>query len=551
MAIRGFDIPVLFIVFNRPEVARRVFRVIKRIRPKILFVAADGPREGNVDDEIKCRIVRRIVEKIDWPCSVKRLYRKENLGCKKAVSGAINWFFRNVEEGIILEDDCLPNIAFFRFCEEMLQKYKNDNRVMFIGGNNFQNNTGVNNSYYFSKYTMSWGWASWRRAWKSYDIKMRLWPKTKRDRSIDYIFDSFLEKLYWYEIFEACYKNKIDTWDYQWLFNCWINEGLTIVPNVNLVENVGFGFRATHTKEKGNLSVKRGRLLFPLAHPLHIRRDIKKDLYDTRWTFNISWINLVNLKLNYKNSFIFTKMAEVLWLLNHRLEKKKGIGEAGKYNVEYLDEKAFNFEKRDIFDKNIYSFQSKSESPFIIDAGGYIGLATLYFKNKYPRAKILTFEPDPEAFNILRRNILVNKVTGIECINAALGNKIGESNFYSDGSDGGTVKKSVLNNGKTVGVVKLSEYINRRVDLLKMNIEGSEAEVFEDIKDKLGFVDQIIFEYHCFDILPQSLGKILTMLDNAGFRYVVSEATGAKAPTPLCLSKNYRFFNLVYAKKHK
>lgn len=248
--------PVLFIVFNRPETTKRVFEAIRQNKPTRLFVAADGPRENKPGEKERCQEARKITENIDWPCEVKRLYRDKNLGCKFAVSSAIDWFFENVEEGIILEDDCLPNSSFFGFCEEMLRLYRNDNKAMCISGDNFLPGKMQNkNGFYFSKYIHIWGWATWRRAWKNYDVKIKDWQDIKSKGTINKYFDSITEKLYWQTLFDVVYRGKINTWDYQFVLHIWKNSGLSVAPGVNLVKNIGFNNKGTHLNTNSKLMV--------------------------------------------------------------------------------------------------------------------------------------------------------------------------------------------------------------------------------------------------------------------------------------------------------
>lgn len=178
---KSFNVPILFIIFNRPETTKAVFHEIRKNQPFQLFVAADGPRREIFEDIENCRKVREIIQLIDWECNVQTLFRDENLGCKIAVSSAIDWFFSQVDEGIILEDDCLPDQSFFPFCQELLEKYRYDAKIMMIGGSNFQfNKNKFEYSYYFSRYFHIWGWASWKRAWQFYDVEMKAWPEIDR-----------------------------------------------------------------------------------------------------------------------------------------------------------------------------------------------------------------------------------------------------------------------------------------------------------------------------------------------------------------------------------
>ena len=229
---------------------------------------------------------------------------------------------------------------------------------------------------------------------------------------------------------------------------------------------------------------------------------------------------------------------------------QRGVLKLNKYSIEYIDSLSFYYEYKDIFKKRIYYFGNKNKSPLIIDAGGYIGVSTLYFKSIYPDARIIVFEPDPNIFSVLSKNVKTNDLKGITLVNAGLGNKNTFGNFYPDGADGGSFHKTRnMKKNSKIRLTKLSSYINRHVDLLKMNIEGAEGEVFEEIEDKLHFVKEIILEYHAFDNLPQNLGKILTILDRNSFRYLITNAVGKIITIPFNLPKKYQYFNLIYAKQ--
>jgi len=273
------NVPLLFLIFNRPDTTQQVFDEIRKAQPAQLFVAADGPRKNQVADYELCKKTREIIRQVDWDCRVFTRFQDENLGCRHAVSSAITWFFSNVEEGIILEDDCIPDQSFFRFCQELLEKYRDDERIMMVSGNNFQfGKRRTNYSYYFSKYFHIWGWATWKRAWNYYDVDMKSWPKIKDGRwLIDIVKDKNAEK-FWEKIFESTYRGAINTWDFQWVFSCWIQNGLAILPNVNLVKNIGFDGNATHTKGKNkqaNLSVN--SIHFPLKNPEFVIADNEAD----------------------------------------------------------------------------------------------------------------------------------------------------------------------------------------------------------------------------------------------------------------------------------
>jgi hypothetical protein len=292
---------ILLTIFNRPSTTKQVFDAIKQYRPTKLFIAADGPRTDKAGEKEKCEVARKITENIDWPCKVKRLYRNKNLGCKIAVSGAITWFFKNVEEGIILEDDCLPNSSFFVFCEQMLKLYKDDNKVMCISGDNFlPGKMQRESSYYFSKYIHIWGWATWRRAWKNYDVNMKDWPKIMKKGTINKYFDNIFEKKYWQTLFDAVYRNKIDTWDYQFVYHVWKNGGVSIVPGRNLVANIGFGKDAVHLKsEKSPLSGMSTSSIDVKMGKRGVKLGRSADIYERKNVFGINLINILKQKMYY------------------------------------------------------------------------------------------------------------------------------------------------------------------------------------------------------------------------------------------------------------
>lgn len=261
---------VLLLIFNRPDCTTAVFEAIKRYQPSVLYVAADGPRtpaESEVCDKVRALI------KPDWDCELITLYRDVNLGCKKAVSEGITWFFNQVEEGIVLEDDCLPSSSFFDYCEILLEKYRNEPRIAHIAGSNFQD--GIirgDGSYYFSKLTYVWGWASWRRTWDDYDPELTDFNKIK---------PSFFKRIpslrkhahIWMENLRLTASGKVDTWDYQYAFSNLKHKRVSIVPNVNLIKNIGFGRTdATHTSEGVHPLIANGQKLEQLHHIVHPKK---------------------------------------------------------------------------------------------------------------------------------------------------------------------------------------------------------------------------------------------------------------------------------------
>jgi len=276
----AFNTPILLLVFNRPETTAVVLKKLSEIRPKDLFVVSDGPRKNNSADVELCERVKGMIDLVDWPCTVHKNYSETNLGCRNRVSSGISWFFDNVEQGIILEDDCVPDISFFPYCEELLLKFKDDDRIGHIGGTNPISELcdGKYNIYY-SKHNNIWGWASWRRAWKDYDVDMRHWPEIRETEMFAQLFSRKQDKLQWYRAFDQVYRKELDTWDYQWTFACWLSGRLSVLPRRNLVSNIGFGVGATHTSNtfNGFANLKVFPFTFPIKYPPWLLRDYQCD----------------------------------------------------------------------------------------------------------------------------------------------------------------------------------------------------------------------------------------------------------------------------------
>ena len=273
--------PVAFLIFNRPDTTERVFAEIARAKPPKLLVVADGPRAARTGEAELCARTRAIIDRVDWDCEVLTNFAETNLGCKARVAGGIDWVFSQVEECIILEDDCLPDPTFFRFCEEMLVRYRDNTRVGMVSGGNLQfGRKRGRGSYYFSRYTHIWGWASWRRAWRLYDRDIALWPAFRDEGWANAFFRTQGEREYWANSFQLVYDGKLDTWDCSWTFTAFIHGLLQVAPNVNLISNIGFGPEATHTHVVGiHANMPTEPMPFPLVHPNFVLQDPDADRF--------------------------------------------------------------------------------------------------------------------------------------------------------------------------------------------------------------------------------------------------------------------------------
>lgn len=297
--------PVLFLVFNRLDTSMQVLESIREAKPPRIYLAADGPRDNvKGENSIVKNVVKSIVQNIDWDCEIHTLIREHNLGCKLAISEAISWFFENEDQGIILEDDCLPCKSFFWFCEEMLNTYKNDLRIWHISGDNFQHGIPRSEeSYYFSKYVHVWGWATWKNRWQSYDVMMSSYKEFKKNNFVKSLSDNRKMRRHWMSVFDRAANQKVDTWDFQWTYAVKTNNGLSIIPENNLVSNIGFGENATHTKSNDSnfSSMNTLNLEWPLKHPLFKVHNHEADKYTTsqKTSIVIAIQNIINKLLGY------------------------------------------------------------------------------------------------------------------------------------------------------------------------------------------------------------------------------------------------------------
>lgn len=306
------SVPVLLIIFNRPELTRRTLEAIACAGPRTLLVAADGPRSSEERD--LCERTREVISDVDWGCEIRKDYSEKNLRCGVRVYTAIDWALSQYEEVIVLEDDCVPSPSFFGYCAELLEYYRDDERIMHISGNNFQPTQPTTRySYYFSKYTHAWGWATWRRAWRHFDWSLRRWPEFKRAGLIQCWCDDPYEQRYWATIFDDMHKGARDVWDYQWNFACWAQFGLVILPCVNLVSNIGVGSSATHTKDLSPYLGLEASEIQSIEHPPYVFRNYEADAYTFANNFGgaamkrpVSWRTKIRrtlqpLSLLYKN----------------------------------------------------------------------------------------------------------------------------------------------------------------------------------------------------------------------------------------------------------
>ena len=315
----AFKTPVLLIAYRRPDTTKQVIDAIRVAAPERMFVACDGPNLKNPGEAERVAATRALIEReIDWPCKIERRYSDTNQGCKMGPSNAITWFFEKVEEGIILEDDCVAHPDFFPYCAELLERFRHDGRVWHISGNNYQDGQlRGDGSYYFSHTTHCWGWATWRRCWKHYDRDLKRWPALKASGLMETIFEDPTARSYWAGIWDNVLP---DAWDYQWCFTVFSERGLSVVPNRNLVSNVGFGPDGTHCLAEDPLSNMPVSKIYPLTHPTSMLTNAAADAYNFDRVFGADAARR-NAAARYNNSFFGKNKLRLQNLFNKTIKR--------------------------------------------------------------------------------------------------------------------------------------------------------------------------------------------------------------------------------------
>ncbi|MEB2286787.1 MAG: glycosyltransferase family 2 protein [Anaerolineae bacterium] len=271
------NIPIAFVIYKRPDVTRRVFAAIAAARPRRLYVIADGPRDES--EAARCAETRAIIEGVNWPCEVFTDYAETNLGLKRRNSSGMDWVFAHEERAIILEDDNLSDPTFFRYCADLLDHYRDDERIMQIAGTNpLRGAYRPQASYFFTGYMHTWGWATWRRAWQHFDVTMSQWADPQVREHVLSQFSNLRERDFWFHQWSQCYEGKIDSWSFGWSFACRARDGLSVMPRHNLISNIGFGLEATHTLVRNRVAAMPTQpMTFPLRHPTTVMRDVEAD----------------------------------------------------------------------------------------------------------------------------------------------------------------------------------------------------------------------------------------------------------------------------------
>lgn len=550
------ETPILFLIFNRPKTTKQVFEKIRQVKPKYLYIAADGPRLSKTDERSLCEKTRAIIKNIDWDCEVKTLFREENLGCGRAVSSAISWFFEHVEEGIILEDDCIPKGNFFKFCEIMLEKYRNNHRVMQVSGTNHLFNKELlseSKIYYFSAFNTIWGWATWRRAWSLYEFEIKdvIGISNILEKRIP---NSAFRNMLLEGFEHIANGNSIDTWDTQWLFCTQKNDGLCISPFLNMVENIGV--YGAHTKnitafhylptpyfdinkfeDPSNEGIDKETDEIAFSNILYPKTSLKIQVINTI-TYNINRINSLigKFRIFFNRLRYFLPLQQRMnWfdlLILSRLNTNK------KHDSVLTIIRLRKPTKRNVFirkynetDKNVLKyvfFNSYHKPPLILkkdcvilDLGANIGLTMVDFKQSYPQSRVLGFEMDTKNYLLAQKNIEGLADCWIENIAVWDSSKIVQYATDVDEDAYNISENAQHTEGVIFNTVEawsmddvLKKFDLKTVDYVKMDIEGAEKAVLQNGERAwLRQVNCLNIEIHDSDFLSEAL----QILESFGF----------------------------------
>lgn len=521
--------PILFLIFNRPDQTRRVFAEIKKAKPEKLFIAGDGPRTERPEDVEKCKRAREIANEVDWPCEIKTLFQEKNLGCKFGATTGITWFFNNVEEGIILEDDCLPDQSFFPFCEQMLEYYRNEEKIAMICGYNIGGVSDIKFSYTFSRYGHLWGWASWRRVWKKYDITMKLWADKKNWKKIKKSMSDRRQWNYRQLLYNETFLGKKDTWDYQWESFRLLHKELSVIPSKNLIENLGFGADATHTTQiTSPLIIPRRTISFPLIHNQYIQPD---DSYDIKLRPKIPATSPYARKIKDMIKKFSKNMIPPIFyeFIRQKIKTKKFRPIWNELKYKPLNGIKLFFDPTGPWQKKMLEGSYDSflfdrlktmnlEGKIIFDIGAHIGYHSIYFSRLVGKnGKIFAFEPHPK--NVERFRLILeknkNELDNISVYDFAISDKVGTEEFnlnedVESGRSSGnfighadtfwnrnvyTEKHFKKRSVKTFSIdsLKYNLIIDESPDIIKIDVEGAEYLVLLGARQILKTKKPILF----------------------------------------------------------
>jgi FkbM family methyltransferase len=503
--------PVALFMFRRPDTTVRVLDAIRLARPPLLLVVADGPRPDRPDDASACAATRALIDGIDWPCEVRREFAIQNMGCRRRVASGLGWVFGQVPEAIILEDDCVPGQSFFPFCDELLERYRDDHRIAQISGaNNQKGRRRGRHSYFFSRYNNVWGWASWRRVFDLYDVDMRRWPELRDSHWLAGVLDDRKLVHFWTQQFQAVYEGRIDTWDYQWIYSTWLHAMVSLVPNRNLVRNIGFGPGASHTPvEDPFANDQLEPMEFPLDHPATVARDPRADRFTEKFEFTEPWLTRVRRALRVRLLAPLKQRVRLVWNIPLQLAYPG-------FNIDLppdhlLPSLLRAYPLYDQFLPHLAKYLNAGD--VVIDVGANCGDTLAAMSSANPALSFLCVEPDATFYSYLTRNArritAAQPGTYVRTVQSLVGTQSSASMLHGEG--GTKTARALDPAGEPAATsdivhrsVRLDEIVRgqsalapEKIRLLKSDVDGYDYDVIASAGAMLDNERLIIF-FECY-----------------------------------------------------
>lgn len=547
--------PVVLFTYNRPWHTEQTLNALMRnvlADKSTLYIYCDGPKKDTSKKELNnINEVRSIVRKNDWCKEVIIFEKDDNLGLANSVIGGVTEIIEKHGKVIVIEDDIITGKHFLEFMNSGLECYKDNDRVYGISGYCFPASKRIKESTFFLPIMSSWGYGTWVDRWSKINFSGEELINAVNERGIQSNIN--FGRLNYYRMLKDQVSGKINSWAVRFYVSMFLDNGVFLYPNTSLLHNIGLDGSGVHCNEEDS------KIYGDSFH-----KDIKIEVNKKSIRLNPKNVELfknseLNMTENWgkriKKRIKKTVAPELIQFVkrktSYKSRREQEFNNLPRYTktnyqlkgkeIVVADNASFLFMHKEIFEDHIYKFYTSKKEPYIIDGGANIGLATIYLKLLYPFSKIVAFEPDSYIFEMLKTNIHAFDLKSVELINKGLWTKNTTLSFQSEGADGGLIadidKKAV--GTQTIEVVSLKPYLNKTVDFLKLDIEGSETYVLKDIEKQLVNVNRIFVEYHSFVGQPQTLNIIVNILTNANFRLYMSIPGDNSIKSPLLGLRNY------------
>lgn len=539
--------PIILFVYNRPWHTLQTLEALLANELSVeskLYIYCDGPKEKTLTEDLKkIEDVRKVIREKKWCGKVEIKERENNLGLANSVINGVTEVIEKHGKVIVLEDDIVTSRHFLNFMNDGLNVYEHDNEVFGISGYAFPSEKLIEKETYFLPIMSSWGYATWNNRWSKINFNGKDLLNQVENKSINNKLN--FSNLDFLKMLKDQVAGLNDSWAVRFYVSMYLEKGLFLYPKSSLLKNIGFDGTGVHCKADENS-----------IYNQNYKNNIEINV--TRQTVKLDKriLNSFNKKVKRFSLKSFKKKVrkklppEIVQLLIRKFKKKNEYDKMldlprytktsiALFGVEIIipDNASYHFMRKEIFDENIYRFKTENIKPYIIDGGANIGLASIYFKLLFPNADIVAFEPDPDIFNFLKSNIKTYAFDNIELIKKGLWNEETFLSFKAEGADAGLLVE-FDENSKKVPVTSLKKYLNKKVDFLKLDIEGAETVVIKDIEDDLDKVERIFVEYHSFVNEKQSLSELISILTNANFRLFIN-TPGVSNKSPFVNIKTY------------